>query len=62
MRMKKKYVVEKLNSDLNQKYENRKNIVRQIYKNKQDVETIYKTIKTRIDEKIQKKSGFIGGI
>lgn len=50
----KKYVIEKLNSDLNQIYENRKNIVRQIYKNKQEVEAIYKKIKIRIDEKIQK--------
>lgn len=55
----KKYVIEKLSSDLNHKYENRRNIVRQIYKNKQDVETIYKTIKTRIDEKIQKNQDLL---
>lgn len=55
----KKYVIEKLSSDLNHKYENRRIIVRQIYKNKQDVETIYKTIKTRIDEKIQKNQDLL---
>ena len=49
----KQYVEDTLVSDLEQKYEERRDIVRQIYKNKQDVENTYKTIKARIDEKIK---------
>lgn len=56
----KKYIKEKLISDLEQKYEARREVVRQIYKNKQTVEDIYKTIKTRIDEKIIKSKELLG--
>ena len=38
---------------MEQKYEERRSIVRQIYKNKQDIENVYKAIKSRIDEKIK---------
>lgn len=50
----KKYIENSLSSDLEEKYEIRRNIVRHIYKNKQNVEEIYRVIKTRIDEKILK--------
>lgn len=49
----KQYIETTLVSDLEQKYEERRSIVRQIYKNKRDIENIYKAIKTRIDEKIK---------
>lgn len=56
----KKYIKEKLIPDLEQKYEARREVVRQIYKNKQTVENIYETIKTRIDEKISKSKELLG--
>ncbi|MBD5439280.1 MAG: hypothetical protein HDR37_12100 [Treponema sp.] len=49
----KQYIETALVSDLEQKYEERRSIVRQIYKNKQDIENVYKAIKSRIDEKIK---------
>ena len=56
----KKYINEMLITELEKKYEARREIVRHIYKNKQDVEDIYKTIKTRIDEKIKKSKELLG--
>lgn len=56
----KKYINEILNTDLEEKYKARREVVRQIYKNKQTVEDIYKTIKTRIDEKISKSKELLG--
>lgn len=56
----KKYINEILSTDLEEKYKARREVVRQIYKNKQTVEDIYKTIKTRIDEKISKSKELLG--
>ena len=56
----KKYINEMLITDIEQKYEARREIVRQIYKNKQEVEDIYKKIKTRIDGKIKKSQELLG--
>lgn len=56
----KNYINKMLIAELEKKYEARREIVRQIYKNKQDVEDIYKTIKTRIDEKIKKSKKLLG--
>lgn len=56
----KNYINKMLIAELEKKYETRREIVRQIYKNKQDVEDIYKTIKTRIDEKIKKSKKLLG--
>ena len=55
----KEYIKNTLAPDLEQKYEVRRNIVRQIYGNKQAVTDIYKAIKTRIDEKIAKSQDLL---